>query len=454
MKKKVCFVHPRMPWQFNHFSDPPLGLLGVAASLREEHPTEIEVLLADMGCSDQIPKADIYAMGGTTLEFPVLNNMAARIKKERPDSKLILGGVHVDVTTEESWKKNMFRSPFDIICRGEGEYTVHKAVEAIELGKIKEVITQQGLLDLEKVPFPAYDLLNLGLYFKEGITFSQANMDNGKKSATAMFSRGCPYSCGFCASPTLHKRKLRFRSEDQVKEELLYLKNYHGVGTLRLQDDNIPLTLRKMPGLGQFLRENEFRSRASLRVDKKSCNPDTLEELWDSGFRELGFGIESVEQSILDLNCKGTTVDQGEEAIKMAKEYGFSVRTFLMSGLPGEKADSGKKLADWINKMHLYIDVVTLTNFIPLPGTSIYSKPQEYGIKILDRGWDRYNIAIARERHKFPFVHEIEGLSRDQMTDNLEQVKAAVFNRNLSNVRVYNSAFAGDKYVPELRASK
>ncbi len=454
MKKTLCLVHPQMPWQYDHFSDPPLGLLSVAAAIREKRVSDLEVLFADMGVSSHVPKADIYAMGGTTLEFPVLNRMAGKIRAEHPGSKLILGGVHVDVFPAEYWQREITRSPFDIICKGEGEATIVKAVEAVDAERTNVVITQDQLLDLENLPFPAYDLLDTNRYFREGITFSNSNMDNGMRSATAMFTRGCPFSCTFCASPTLHHNRLRFRSEELVIKELLHMRDTYGIGALRIQDDNITFTLNRLNGLGDFLRENGFRSRGSLRVDGKSCTEETLDQLWSYGFRELGFGIEAVEQEVLDLNEKKTTVEQGEAAIKLARDKGFLVRAFLMSGLPGEKPDSGRKVADWVNRNYLYLNAVTLTNFIPLPGTEIYRNPEKFGIRILNRGWEGYNIAITRERHEFPFVHEIKGMTREQMTDNLELAKAAVFNRNLSNVKVYNSAYTGARYVPQSQAIK
>lgn len=446
--KKLTFVLPTMPWQYNHYSDPPLGLLSVASKAREDNFNDLEVSLIDLG-HEEISHSEIYAMGGTTLEFPTLTQLARKIKSEHPTSKFIFGGVHADVFLEEYWKKEILQLPFDIICRGEGEATINDALKALDNNKTNIVISQKKQLSEEEfssLPFPARDLLSAHHYFKKGLTFCDSRMSIEGNSTTIMSSRGCPYTCSFCASPDLHKRKLRFKNEDKIIEELESLRVIYDASEFRAQDDNYPLVLKRAKNLGDFLRDNDFRYRASLRVDEKNCNPEVLSQLWYSGCREVGFGIESADQNVLDLNQKRTTVKRNEEAIRMAKDYGFLVRAFLMSGIPGEDKNSGEKLAEFIDRNHLYLDTVTLTNFIPLPGTDIFNNPEKYQIKILNKNWANYNIAITRNHQKFPFVHEIEGLKREDMMRNLEHVKKAVFNRNLSNVKVYNDAYAGEEY--------
>lgn len=441
--KKLCFVHPRMPWQFNPYSDPPLGLLSVAATARELSPKDLEVILADLA-HEQIKPADIYALSGTSLEAPEANKIGWKIRGENPSAKIILGGVHADVIPREHWEKEIFRLPYDIICQGEGEATIGEAIKALEAGETNRVIPQKGKpLDLDTLPPPARDLLAPQHYFKPGLTFSDTRKSVGGNSTTIISSRGCPFKCSFCASPNLHKT-CRYKSGENIRSELISLADYHDVQEVRTQDDNWPEVLENAKGLENFLRYNGFRYRASMRVNKKYCNPEMLNRLKHSGCREIGFGIESAEDKVLRKNRKGTTVEQNERAIRMAKDSGFLVRIFLMSGLPGETKDSGKMLADWIEDNKLFIDTVTLTNVIPLFGTDMRENPTKYGIELLPSTLKRHNIAITREPQDFPFVHLIDGLTRDEMTRNLEYAKEAVFNSNLSNVSIYNSDHAGE----------
>jgi len=444
--KKLAFVLPRMSWQYDPYSDPPLGLLQVAAHAKKIKGLEVE--LADLA-HDRLEEkeADYYAMGATTLELPEIVRTAEKIREINPRSKILVGGVHFDVLPEDYWKREIENLPFDVICRGEGEATIYLAVDYLQSFSKKRVITQKdGLLNLDNLELPARDLLSKEHYFSPGKTFSNTRKSGEGNSATIMGSRGCPFACSFCASPTLHKRKLRFRGSRSIKKELSDLRRDYNVTDLRWQDDNFPYTLQKSSGLADFLHEQEFRYRASLRTDKRSCNPETLEQLWYSGCREVGFGIESGEQGVLNLNSKGTNLKQNARAIRMAKDNGFLVRIFLMSGLPGETKDSGKRTAEFIEQNWPYLDTVTLTTFVPLPGTAVFREPERYGIKILHKDWEKYNIAITREFQEFPFVHELEGLSREDMTKNLEEIKSVVFRRGLSNVNVYNDSSVGEHY--------
>jgi radical SAM superfamily enzyme YgiQ (UPF0313 family) len=117
-----------------------------------------------------------------------------------------------------------------------------------------------------------------------------------------------------------------------------------------------------------------------------------------------------------------------------------------MTGLPGETTSSGERTAEFIERNWKNLNAVTLTNFIPLPGTDIYNNPEKYGIQILHKNWKKYNIAITRDFQEFPFVHKINGLSEEDMVQNLEIIKQEVFRRNLSNVSVYNDDWVGKPY--------
>jgi len=438
-----------MPWQYDPHSDPNLGLLSVAASARSPEPGKenLEIEWCDLSNQRDVPEADFYAMSATTLEYPLVKEMAEKIRSENKGCKIIVGGVHFDVFSEDYWDKKINDLPFDVICRGEGESTIKRAIDFASRNNEKKVISQRGkLLNLEELAMPARDLLSERDYFKEGRTFSNTKMAGDAKSGTIMASRGCPYSCSFCASPSLHKKKLRFGSSKNVMNELIELRTRYRVSDLRWQDDNFPLTLRKLKGLDNFLKDYGFRYRASLRTDPKSCNPNMLKRLWESGCREVGFGVESADQEVLNLNQKGTTVENNLSAIRAAKDQGFLVRAFVMSGLPGETRDSGKRLAEFIERNYLYLDTITLTTFTPLPGCDIFNNPIKYNIKSLHQDWERYNIAITRDFQEFPFVHEINGLTRKEMVQNLERIKQTVFRRNLSNVNVYNDAAVGESY--------
>ena len=435
MTEKLTFLKLYHPWQYDPFSDPPLGLLSVAAQARK---SGLEVSLLDQAFQKDIPESDFYGLSATTLEYPEAIKQALRIRREQPQAKIIAGGVHFDVIPEDYWKENILTLPFDMICRGEGEATIIPAITSLVMGASKRVITSPHLLDLDTLDTPARDLLDRERYFVPGKTFSGVEIKGN--SSTVMVSRGCPHACGFCASPTLHHKRVRFRSLENTMEELEELKNKYGVASLRWQDDNLPIIIKKYAALVPFLQNSGIYSRGSARTD--SVSNAMLGLLWQAGFRELGFGIESAEQQVLNHVSKGTTVGQNAYALQLTKQAGFKTRAFIMTGLPGETRDSANMMINFLEDTKP--DVVTLTSFIPLPGSAIYMNPEKYGVKILTKDWSRYDIAIKWDAGT-EWTHELAGLSRDEMESNREKLKAYIFNTGISNVSVYNKKYGDGK---------
>jgi radical SAM superfamily enzyme YgiQ (UPF0313 family) len=417
--KKAYFIRLNEPWRAALYSDPPLGLLSVMASANHSFDGEIGFL--DMAHEKNIPKADIYGLSACTLDYPELLKVAGKIRQEYGnDKKIIAGGPHFDTIAEDYWKNEIKNLPIDVICRGEGESTFMEAVNAPS----KAVITQQGLLDLDSIARPAWEFLDKEKYF-------------GKRSSTLMTSRGCSHNCSFCASPAIHKQKVRFRSVENVEKDLDHLINKYRVSTIRFQDDCFTINKKRFEKLTDMLITKNIEYRCSMRVDQADIY--TLHHLHKSGCREIGFGIESAEDNILQnyLNKK-TTVAQNRSALYLTKDFGFRTRAFIMTGLPGETKYSGQIMIDFLKETNP--DVVTLTSFMPLPGCEIYNNPEKYGVSIVDKDWSNYNIYL-RLAPNAPFVHKIATATPDEMEVNREMLKSYLFNKGKSNVQAYNKPY-------------
>ena len=108
-----------------------------------------------------------------------------------------------------------------------------------------------------------------------------------------------------------------------------------------------------------------FRCNGNTRHDTY----DDFKLLYDSGCREICFGIESGSQTILDKVNKRMTVAENKQAIKEAKRAGLIVKAFLMIGNPGETKATIEETKQFI--MDTDPDQYTLFNFVPLPGCDI-----------------------------------------------------------------------------------
>ncbi len=431
--EELRLIKTQHPWQDNPYSDPPLGFLSVASAARKEG---FEVTLTDLAHEIDIPESPVFGLTASTLEFPGTVNQAKKLKEKFPESKIIVGGPHFDLFSTGYWEAQKHKLPFDIICKGEGEQTVVPALKHALSNDDKRVIEQPGSsLDLNLMALPARDLLNKEKYFVPGITF-MGELDKSGNSSTIMVSRGCPYACGFCASPELFGRTVRFRSLENTTEEIEILQNEFGVSSLRWQDDCIPITLKRIKGLDDYLSESGILSRGSARTDQ--IKKETLQQMWHAGFREIGFGIESGEQVVLDYIAKGTKVETNAQAIDSAKEAGFRTRAYIMTGMPGETEGSAERTIEFLEK-HTP-DVITLTSFVPLPGSDVFRNPSKYGVTITTHDWAKYDISL-KETPNERWTHRLSTASLDTMETNRELLKEWIFNSNKSNVARYNKQY-------------
>jgi len=175
-------------------------------------------------------KADIVGVS-TTMSQLSQALMIPHIVKEK-NIKFIIGGPGV-VNLPSS---RLYESGYSVICYGEGERTVVELVHAFEnglpleningisyLNEGKEVKTPSRELieNLDVIPFPARDLLDMEKY----IGTWEENM--GVRVASAISSRGCPFSCRFCDKTTFGG-KVRFMSPSRIIEEMKLLYDRYG----------------------------------------------------------------------------------------------------------------------------------------------------------------------------------------------------------------------------------
>jgi len=99
----------------------------------------------------------------------------------------------------------------------------------------------------------------------------------------------------------------------------------------------------------------------------------------DSGCKELGIGIESGSQTILDNIQKDITVEQNRQCIKVAHNVGMSIKAFMVVGLPGESWDTIAETDKFLEETHP--DALDISILGVYPGSVIYQHPENYDVK-------------------------------------------------------------------------
>src|SRR3989338_2521914 len=170
---------------------------------------------------------DIIGLSVMTYQLPTIISFLRDLKLVLPAIKVVLGGPHVNVEYESiliSCKEA------DVIVRGEGECTIVELIDALKNGysltdikgivyrsegRIKVNQQREFIQDINKLPYPDWDSLQMNRYWDVFTT---------KKNYARVFaSRGCPYSCTFCSAPEVMGRKIRKRNAEHITGELKLL---------------------------------------------------------------------------------------------------------------------------------------------------------------------------------------------------------------------------------------
>jgi len=378
---------------------PPLSLSYLASVLIREG---IEVKILDFLVAQYHPRKlrrelDEYRpqlVGATcvTLNYPIARRMLKVCKTFDPHIFTVIGGPHVTFALEET----LLRSPWiDAIVIGEGERTLVELARAVEEGKdihhvpgiafvdggmVVKTPPKGRIEDLDQLPLPARELLPMARYRALGTP------------CTVITSRGCPYSCIFCSGHRMFGPKVRFRSPGFVVDEIEKLQRDFGLAKINIVDDTFTLNHRHTRAVCEEMLRRNLKIKWSVfaRVDRIS--EDLAQLMNRAGCEWILFGVESADEEILNTIKKGITPEEVRRGVKIASEAGINVFNSFILGLPGESWDTAlKSLAFGDELYHKYGAKYGFHMLAPLPGTEIYERAKDYGIRILSRNWAHYN---------------------------------------------------------------
>jgi len=222
--------------------------------------------------------------------------------------------------------------------------------------------------DLDALPFPAWDLVDIQKYRKIWLE------RHGFFSMNMVTTRGCPFHCNWCAKPIWGQR-YNSRSPENVVAEMKWLKETYQADHIWIVDDIFGLKPGWLPRFGELVEAEGVKlpfkclSRADLL-----CRPGEVDALRRAGAQTVWMGAESGSQKILDAMDKGTRVEQIHEAARLLKATGIRACFFLQFGYPGEAWE------DIENTLQLVRDAdpddIGVSVSYPMPGTKFFDAVQ------------------------------------------------------------------------------
>jgi len=351
---------------------PPLTLAYIASLTRKEN----EVRLVD-AIGDEIPEKDVIKIVDefnpdiviVNTTTPTINNDLDVIKKLKKVSNFrsVIFGVHAT-----HFARELIKFPqVDIVIKGEPEFTAYELTNK-ELKDVKGIIYKDGgkvrenpdrePLDVNSLPFPAWDLVNLENYLMPIIGESYVLLATG---------RGCPYDCSFCVSTSYYGKKFRCREVESVIREIHYGKSL-GIKNFFFFVETFTLNKKFVLELcDRIIKENlNIRWVCNSRVD--TVNQEMLNRMEEAGCWLISFGIESSNQPILDRVRKGIKPEQSRKAVRMAHRAGIATIGHFVLGLPGETEESIRKTIKLAKRIPLNFAEFYIAT--PFPGSELFDE--------------------------------------------------------------------------------
>src|SRR5277367_3797083 len=263
---------------------------------------------------------------------------------------------------------------FDSVLIGEVETTLVELAEARPRASIRGLAYRDGLAvqrnaprelrtDLDKLPFPAWDLVDMDQYRQ---AWQRAH---GYFSLNMVSSRGCPYRCNWCAKP-IYGNRYHARSPVSVASELRYLKARFRPDHIWFADDIFALSPKWTLAFADAVERLGARVPFKMQSRCDLMTRDTVDALRRAGCAEVWTGAESGSQKILDAMDKGTRVEDIHRAAENLRAHGIRACFFLQFGYPGETWPEIEETIRMVRETRP--DDIGVSVSYPLPGTRFY----------------------------------------------------------------------------------
>ncbi len=384
------------PDKFVYQCYPPHGLMYLASYLRKKDPAH-HIKILDLMEKRARPEAaaevikdfdpHFIAIHAMSFQASSMHAVAALGKSFLPGCVVGVGGPHPSAAPE-----SVVADPnIDAAALGEGEETFVELVDKISAGEeiagtAGTVVNANGELirgpdrphiqDLDDLPFPAWDLVDLSRYFTD-VMLNQNDITFRREVSTVFTSRACPFGCIFCHN--MFGKRFRGRSPENVLDELALLHEEHGIREVHVIDDCFNCEKKRAEEIMQgVLNRNldlKFAFPNGIRGDRLS---DSLLSLMkEAGVYKINFGIESGSTRIQKLIKKGLNLDSLRDGVERAAGAGIFTHGFFMLGFPGETREEMEQTISFACSTLLHTAGFALLS--PFPGTEVHRMAEQAG---------------------------------------------------------------------------
>jgi radical SAM superfamily enzyme YgiQ (UPF0313 family) len=345
--------------------------------------------------------ADVDVVGVTHMflhEWGLLRQLLTEIRRRRPGVLLVAGGENASAY----WDHMLRQCPaLDACVRGEGEATMLELVDAWSQGRPLASVpglavrvdgtptataARPRLRALDAWPRPAWDLFPLEPYLRHR---GHGGVARGR-SLPVLTSRGCPYRCTFCSSPSMWTTRYERRDPARVVDELEAMVAAYGLDNFDLHDLTALLTKRWILAFCDELARRGLRLTWQLPSGTRAeaIDADVAKRLHAAGCRNFCYAPESGSPAMLARIGKQVRLPVLLRSLEGAVAAGLRTEANIIIGFPHESAAElwasvGLCLALARRGLHSLSVMV----FAPYPGSEEYRRLEQAGRIVHDDRW-------------------------------------------------------------------
>ncbi len=286
-----------------------------------------------------------------TYWYPGVKETIKIVKEIFPNVPLVVGGIYATLCHDHA----VLNLGADHVVSGPGEKNILQIVSDFTGYSVAPLFDPE---DFSSYPYPAFDLQHQIAY------------------AVLMTSRGCPFSCAYCASGFLESQ-YRTRLPEQVVEEIRYWHKKFGVVNFAFYDDALLADSEKHAfKIFEAVIKEKLRVRFHAPNALHICeiNQKSAQLMYRSGFETIRLGLETAAfDKRSDLDRK-VTEEQFRNAVSHLVEAGFKkeqVGAYLLTGLPGQNLESVAASIEIVKNSGI---TPVPAHYSPIPHTRLWKK--------------------------------------------------------------------------------
>lgn len=369
----------------------PLGLMYIASYLRSKEKN-VEINILDGRCKDISQEKLIRFILNYSPDFLGITCMHAEkdemhalikaVKNKLPKFTIVLGGPYASADYRNVAKDENI----DFVVVGEGEETFYDLVKSScagykSLPEIKGLVYRQDgeikfngygdfINDLDSLPFPAWDLINLNDYFYGKKKALENSLQIHQRAVSMLSSRGCPYQCTYCHN--IFGKKFRARSPENILSEIEFLIDNYGIREIEFLDDSFNIDKLRAEKFFSLIIERNLKIKMcfsnGIRLDR--IDDRALDLMKKAGVYRVNYGIESASERIQKMIKKDLKIGIVKEVIAKTVKKGILCGGFFMLGFSTETEEEVMRTIKLAISSKLHTAAFAIVT--PFPSTEMF----------------------------------------------------------------------------------